>query len=95
MHRLSKHRLDRLRQEHGMSGQNGGQDSAGGGGECYRGFSPAYWAFTKQPLTQTLSKLNEQEEQEMLQVFQSVLTYAGLGQNGKKIILIYLFSCKI
>lgn len=72
-----------MRQEHGMAGQNGGQDAGNGSGECYRGFPPAYWAFTKQPLAQSLSKLNEQEEQEMLQVFQAVLTYAGLGQNGK------------
>lgn len=70
LRRLSKHKLERLRQENG------------GDGETYKGFHYAFWAFSKQ-LQQSISRLNEQEEQQMLQVFQIMLTYAGLGQNGK------------
>lgn len=72
LRRLSKHKLDRLRQEHG-----------GDTGETYKGFHYAFWAFSRQPLPQSISRLPEAEEQIMLQVFQIVLTYAGLGQNGK------------
>lgn len=86
LRRLSKHKLDKLRQEHG----GGGGGSGGGGsyygsdsGETYKGFHYAFWAFSKQPLQQCVSRLPEAEEQIMLQVFQIILTYAGLGQNGK------------
>lgn len=71
LRRLSKHKLDKLRQEHGDSG------------ETYKGFHYAFWAFSRQPLAQTISRMVEPEEQIMLQVFQVILTYAGLGQNGK------------
>lgn len=76
LRRLSKHRLEKLRLEHGSY-------TAQDHGETYKGFPHAYWAFSRQPLPQSLSKLPDQEEQAMLQVFQSVLTYAGLGLNGK------------
>lgn len=72
LRRLSKHKLDRLRQEHG-----------GDSGETYKGFHYAFWAFSRQPLSQTISRIPEPEEQIMLQVFQVILTYAGLGQNGE------------
>lgn len=72
LRRLSKHKLDRLRQEHG-----------GDTGETYKGFHYAFWAFSRQVLPQSISRLPEAEEQIMLQVFQIILTYAGLGQNGK------------
>lgn len=75
LRRLSKHRLEKLRAEHG----NAIQDH----GETYKGFPHAFWAFSRQPLPQSLSKLPDQEEQAMLQVFQAILTYAGLGQNGE------------
>uniref|UniRef100_A0AAR5PAA7 Myosin motor domain-containing protein n=1 Tax=Dendroctonus ponderosae TaxID=77166 RepID=A0AAR5PAA7_DENPD len=72
LRRLSKHKLDKLRQEHG-----------GDTSETYKGFHHAFWAFSKQPLLQSISKMPEAEEQVMLQVFQIILTYAGLGQNGE------------
>lgn len=75
LRRLSKHRLEKLRAEHGNSMQDHG--------ETYKGFPHAYWAFSRQSLPQSLSKLPDQEEQAMLQIFQAILTYAGLGQNGE------------
>lgn len=72
LRRLSKHKLDKLRQENG-----------GDTGETYKGYHYAFWAFSRQPLQQSISRLPENEEQIMLQVFQIILTYAGLGQNGK------------
>lgn len=78
LRRLSKHRLEKLRAEHGNSMHHDH-------GETYKGFPHAYWAFSRQPLLQSLTKLPDQEEQAMLQVFQSILTYAGLGQNGETI----------
>lgn len=74
LRRLSKHKLDKLRQEHG-----------GDSGETYKGFHYAFWAFSRQPLSQSISRMPEAEEQIMLQVFQVILTYAGLGQNGEVI----------
>ncbi|XP_068085062.1 myosin-VIIa [Anabrus simplex] len=73
LRRLSKHRLEKLRAEHGSTAEHG---------ETYKGFPYAYWAFSRQPLVQSLSKLPETEELVALQVFQLILTYAGLGQNG-------------
>ncbi|XP_035780408.1 myosin-I heavy chain-like isoform X3 [Anopheles albimanus] len=77
LRRLSKHRLEKLRAEHGSSMHDHG--------ETYKGFPHAYWAFSRQALPQSLSKLPDQEEQAMLQVFNSILTYAGLGQNGETV----------
>jgi flagellar biosynthesis GTPase FlhF len=74
LRRLSKHKLDKLRQEHG-----------GDTGETYKGFHYAFWAFSRQQLPQSISRIPDQEEQIMLQVFQIILTYAGLGQNGETI----------
>ncbi|XP_022913849.2 unconventional myosin-VIIa [Onthophagus taurus] len=74
LRRLSKHKLDKLRQEHG-----------GDSGETYKGFHYAFWAFSRQPLPQSISRLPEPEEQVMIQVFQIILKYAGLGQNGEVI----------
>ncbi|XP_023721880.1 myosin-I heavy chain isoform X2 [Cryptotermes secundus] len=76
LRRLSKHRLEKLRQEHGSSTDHG---------ETYRGFPHAYWAFSRQSIPQSLSKMPEVDEQMSLQVFQSILTYAGLGQDGDAI----------
>ncbi|KAG7202639.1 hypothetical protein KM043_009818 [Ampulex compressa] len=73
LRRLSKHRIEKLRQEHG---------SATDHGETYKGFPYAYWAFSRQAIPQSLSKLPDPDEQMSLSVFQLILTYAGLGQNG-------------
>ncbi|CAK9822430.1 Unconventional myosin-X [Anthophora retusa] len=73
LRRLSKHRIEKLRQEHG---------SATDHGETYKGFPYAYWAFSRQAIPQSLSKLPDPDEQHALAVFQLILTYAGLGQNG-------------
>lgn len=77
LRRLSKHKLEKLRAE--------GGNAISDHGECYKGFPHAYWAFAKQALTQSLTKLSDQDEQIMLGIFQSILTYAGLGQSGEVI----------
>ncbi|XP_062560255.1 unconventional myosin heavy chain 6 [Armigeres subalbatus] len=77
LRRLSKHRLEKLRAEHGSSAHDHG--------ETYKGFPHGYWAFSRQALPQSMSKLPDQEEQSMVQVFNSILTYAGLGQNGETV----------
>ncbi|XP_055613546.1 myosin-I heavy chain [Uranotaenia lowii] len=77
LRRLSKHRLEKLRAEHGSSVHDHG--------ETYKGFPHGYWAFSRQALPQSLSKIPDQEEQAMIQVFNSILTYAGLGQNGETV----------
>lgn len=97
LRRLSKHRLEKLRAEHG-SAVDHGETYKGKNFEFFvvqcvefsismfqKGFPHAYWAFSRQPLPQSLSKLPDQEEQAMLQVFQAILTYAGLGQNGETV----------
>ncbi|XP_011312427.1 myosin-VIIa isoform X2 [Fopius arisanus] len=73
LRRLSKHRIEKLRQEHGNSTDDG---------ETYKGFPHAYWAFSRCSIPQSLTKLPDPEEQIALSVFQLLLTYAGLGQNG-------------
>lgn len=78
LRRLSKHRIEKLRAEHGGAAI---QDH----GETYKGFPHAYWAFGRQQIPQSLSKLPDAEEQVMIQVFQAILTYAGLGQNGDNV----------
>ncbi|KAF7991609.1 hypothetical protein HCN44_008980 [Aphidius gifuensis] len=74
LRRLSKHRIEKLRQEHGSHGTDNG--------ETYKGFPHGYWAFSRQLITQSLTKLPDTEEPIALNVFQLILTYAGLGQNG-------------
>jgi hypothetical protein len=45
----------------------------------YKGFSHVYWAFSKSDLPQTLSSnMTESDEQQALEVFHLILTYAGL-----------------
>lgn len=77
LRRLSKHRLEKLRAEQGNNVQEHG--------ETYKGFPHSFWAFSRQQITQSLSKLSDQEETVMLQVFQAILTYSGLGATGKYI----------
>ena len=47
-------------------------------GETYNGHSHAYWAFCKVALAQTLLHMNELDEMQALEVFNLILTYAGL-----------------
>lgn len=72
---MSKHKLEKLWAEH--------IGSLSDYGETYKGFSGSYWSFSRQPIVQSLSRLSEQDEQIALQMFQIILKYAGLGQNGK------------
>lgn len=72
--RLSKHKLEKLWAEH--------IGSLSDYGETYKGFSGSYWSFSRQPIVQSLSRLSEQDEPIALQMFQIILKYAGLGQNG-------------
>ncbi|KAL1129897.1 hypothetical protein AAG570_012841 [Ranatra chinensis] len=73
LRRLSKHKLDKLRTEHG------GMEH----GETYKGYNIGFWSFSRQVLTQSLSKLPEVDEQTALHMFHLTLTYSGLGQNGE------------
>ncbi|KAK6638774.1 hypothetical protein RUM43_007042 [Polyplax serrata] len=73
LRRLSKHRLDKLRAD--FAGET----------EGVKGYPYTFWAFSRQPLVQSFSKIPEAEEQIALQVSQLILTYAGLGQNGDTI----------
>ncbi|XP_050531110.1 myosin-I heavy chain isoform X2 [Daktulosphaira vitifoliae] len=75
LRRLSKHKLEKLWTEHiGSLSEHG---------ETYKGFSGSYWSFSRQPIIQSLSRLSEQDEQIAIQMFQIMLKYAGLGQNGE------------
>ncbi|KAM7361678.1 unconventional myosin 81F isoform 2-T7 [Cochliomyia hominivorax] len=74
LRRLSKHRLEKLRAEQGSNVQEHG--------ETYKGFPHSYWAFSRQQITQSLSKMADQEETVMIQIFQAILTYSGLGISG-------------
>ncbi|XP_046687918.1 unconventional myosin-VIIa isoform X2 [Homalodisca vitripennis] len=73
LRRLSRHGLEKLRADYG------------GVSEVYKGFSLSYWAFGRQPMTQSLGKMPEPEEQIAIQMYQIILTYAGLGQNGETV----------
>jgi hypothetical protein len=53
-------------------------------GETYNGHSHAYWAFCKVALAQTLLYMNELDEMQALEVFNLILTYAGLVQTNKE-----------
>ncbi|KRK07125.1 uncharacterized protein Dyak_GE28252 [Drosophila yakuba] len=71
LRRLSKHRLEKLRSEQGSSMQDHG--------EIYKGFSHTFWAFSKQQIPFCLSTISDQEEVVMVQVFDLILTFSGLG----------------
>ncbi|KAL1461041.1 hypothetical protein WDU94_012973 [Cyamophila willieti] len=75
LRRLSKNRLEKLRLEYG------GLEHS----ETYKGFSYSFWAFSRSCVVQSLSRLPEADEQIALQMFQIILTYAGLGQNGENV----------
>jgi len=48
----------------------------------WAGFSHAEWAFTRYPLTQSLTKLSEVDEKAALDNFRLVLIYSGLLQSS-------------
>jgi FERM central domain len=69
LRKLSARKLEKLRAEALTNEQ----------GEAYKGFPHTYWAFTRSTLTQTLTIISEEEdEQSAIQIFGLILTYAGL-----------------
>eukprot|EP00096_Caligus_rogercresseyi_P014723 TRINITY_DN7219_c0_g1_i1.p1 TRINITY_DN7219_c0_g1~~TRINITY_DN7219_c0_g1_i1.p1 ORF type:complete len:1203 (-),score=258.06 TRINITY_DN7219_c0_g1_i1:890-4303(-) len=48
-------------------------------GEMYKGYGHSYWAFTKSGLPTTLSVIPEGDEAQAVEVFNLILTYAGLA----------------
>ncbi|XP_030246236.1 kinesin-like protein KIN-14I [Drosophila navojoa] len=74
LRRLSKHRIEKLRAEQRTSPQDHG--------ETYKGFPHSFWAFSKQQLTFCLSSLTDQDETTMIQIFDSILKFSGLGISG-------------
>ncbi|XP_023167899.2 myosin-I heavy chain isoform X3 [Drosophila hydei] len=77
LRRLSKHRIEKLRTEQRTSSQEHG--------ETYKGFSHSFWAFSKQQITFCLSSLTDQDETIMIQIFESILQFSGLGILGETI----------
>ncbi|XP_060665378.1 LOW QUALITY PROTEIN: myosin-VIIa [Drosophila nasuta] len=77
LRRLSKHRIEKLRSEQRSNPQDHG--------ETYKGFSHAFWAFSKQQISSCLSSLCDQDEAIMIQVFDSILQFSGLGTCGEAI----------
>ncbi|XP_071518394.1 unconventional myosin-VIIa [Panulirus ornatus] len=72
LRRLNRQKLEKLRQDYGENS------------ETYKGFHHMFWAFSKAPLTQTLTKiLSPEVEQQALQVSLAILTYAGLNPNAE------------
>ncbi|KAH8379162.1 hypothetical protein KR009_003331 [Drosophila setifemur] len=77
LRRLSKHRLEKLRTEQRANVQDHG--------ETYKGFSHSFWAFSKQPIPFGLSTISDPDESVMVQIFDSILTFSGLGSSGETI----------
>ena len=75
LRRMSGKKLDKYRAEALANEQ----------GETYKGHSHAYWAFCKVALAQTLLNMSEGDELQALEVFNLILTYAGLLQTNKGI----------
>ncbi|XP_045616185.1 unconventional myosin-VIIa isoform X2 [Procambarus clarkii] len=72
LRRLNKQKLEKLRQDYGENS------------ETYKGFHHMFWAFSKAPLTQTLTKIPTPEvEQQAIQISLVILTYAGLNPNAE------------
>lgn len=69
LRRLNKYKGDKLRQV-----------TSSGSSDSYKGFTHSHWAFTRVPLTQTLTKLTESDEKAALENFSLVLMYSGLVQ---------------
>jgi len=68
LRKLSAKKLEKLRAEALTNEQ----------GEVYKGYTHTFWAFCKAMLGQTLSIMTEQDEAAALQIFNLILTYAGL-----------------
>ena len=68
LRKLSARKLEKLRAEALTNEQ----------GELYKGFPHTYWAFSKTCLAQTLTAMQEQDEQAALEIFSLILTYSGL-----------------
>lgn len=80
LHRLNKQKLDKLRQDYGENA------------ETYKGYHHLFWAFSKTPLTQPLTKITTPEvEQQALQISMAILTYAGLNPNSKINFTVYMY----
>ncbi|XP_068157949.1 LOW QUALITY PROTEIN: unconventional myosin-VIIa [Drosophila tropicalis] len=77
LRRLSKHRIEKLRTEQRTSTQDHG--------ETYKGFTHSFWAFSKQQIPFCLSTISDQDETIMVQIFDSILTFSGLGTSGETI----------
>ncbi|GBP24386.1 Myosin-I heavy chain [Eumeta japonica] len=70
LRRLSKHRLEKVRLDMAAETQ----------GECYKGFPPGYWCWSR-TLPHSLTKLNEAEEVAAMQIFKDIMSHAGLSTN--------------
>lgn len=70
LRRLSKHRLEKLRQDIDAESQS----------ECYKGFPVPYWCWSR-TLPHSLTKLNEAEEVAAMQIFKDIMSHAGLNTN--------------
>ncbi|XP_026333390.1 myosin-I heavy chain [Hyposmocoma kahamanoa] len=68
LRRLSKHRLEKVRLDMAAETQ----------GECYKGFPPGYWCWSR-TLPHSLTKLNEAEEVAAMQIFKDIMSHAGLS----------------
>lgn len=61
--------------------------------ESYKSFRHSHWAFSKVPLSHSVSIINDAESEDTaLHVFQSILAYSGLLEQGNAMFLnLYLF----
>ncbi|XP_075147106.1 unconventional myosin 81F [Haematobia irritans] len=75
LRRLSKQRIEKLRLDQSL--YNIQDDS-----ETYKGVPHSCWAFSKENISQCLTKMSDQDESVMMQIFQAISTYAGLGISG-------------
>ncbi|CAL4121000.1 unnamed protein product, partial [Meganyctiphanes norvegica] len=72
LRRLNKQKLDKLRQDYGENA------------ETYKGFHHMFWAFSKQVLPQSISKIPTPEvEEQALAINLAILTYAGLNPDAE------------
>ncbi|XP_037081174.1 LOW QUALITY PROTEIN: unconventional myosin-X-like, partial [Pollicipes pollicipes] len=72
LRRFNKAKLEKLRQ----TAPSGG---SGDGTDAYKGFDRVFWGFSRQPISQGLSRIAEPEvEETAVQIFQAVLMFSGL-----------------
>ncbi|XP_030380676.1 unconventional myosin heavy chain 6 [Scaptodrosophila lebanonensis] len=77
LRRLSKHRIEKIRKEQ--------RTNLHDHGETYKGFNHTFWAFSKQQIPYCLSRLSDQDEAVMVEIFYSILTFSGLGTGGEMV----------